>query len=364
MKTNSNIEGIRNWAEEIGRPVKIMEVCGTHTMAAFRSGLRSLLPETVSLISGPGCPVCVTTTGYMDMVMAIARQPRTIITTFGDMIRVPGSSCSLEYARAAGADVRVVYSPTEALRAAESNPEHTIVFLGVGFETTIPAVAWSIKEAALRQIKNFTVLCGHKTIPMAMAALIKGDLRIDGFMCPGHVGVVIGAKAFEPVCRESGVPCVVTGFEFHDMATGIAMILRQVAQKRAEVEIQYSRSVDMEGNTAAQEIIKEVFRECDSDWRGLGVIPGSGLCIRDEFGAHDAGKLYGGLHVAEPAENSGCVCGDVLRGLKTPFDCKLFGSACSPDKPVGPCMVSSEGTCAAYYKYAKKVKREQMARNA
>ncbi|MBD3392043.1 MAG: hydrogenase formation protein HypD [Chitinivibrionales bacterium] len=349
------VGAIRALGRKIGRPVKLMEVCGTHTMAAFRSGLRHLLPENVSLLSGPGCPVCVTPNEYLDRAIAIAEQSDTMVATFGDMVRVPGTRESLETVRAGGARIHVVYSPAEAVVFARENPGTRVVFLGVGFETTTPAIAWTIKEAAGNQVDNYSVLCGHKTIPRAMSALCAaGELDLDGFICPGHVSIVIGADAYGPVCRECGLPCVVTGFEAADMLQGVEMLLRQIAENRSEVENQYTRCVRDKGNTTALGLIEEVFEQCDASWRGIGVIPGSGLKIRGCFAAHDADRVFEKISVPPGRERSGCICGQVMRGIKTPHDCALFGKACTPSQPVGACMVSSEGTCAAYYKYARK----------
>ena len=350
-----DVEEITRLAGEVGRPVRFMEVCGTHTMAAFRSGLRSLLPANVSLLSGPGCPVCVTPNEYIDRAIAIARQPETLVTTFGDMVRVPGTEQSLEAARAAGAEVLVVYSPLDALNKAKSEPDKRVVFLGVGFETTAPTVAWTIREAQQKGISNYSVLCAHKTIPPAMSALLNdGEVAVDGFMCPGHVSVIIGARAYDFICREHNTPCVVAGFEGSDMAAAIEMLLRQMVEARAEVEIQYKRSVDMEGNVEAQATIEEVFDACDDTWRGLGVIPGSGLRIRDEFAGHDALNEFKDLDLPVSEDEPGCICGEILKGTRVPADCALFGKVCTPESPVGACMVSSEGTCAAYYRYANR----------
>ncbi|MFH0952820.1 MAG: hydrogenase formation protein HypD [Verrucomicrobiota bacterium] len=352
MTVAADMEAVHRLAKQIGRPVTLMEVCGTHTMAAFRSGLRAILPKNLSLLSGPGCPVCVTPNGYLDRAIAIAQQPRTMVATFGDMMRVPGTESSLEQARAQGALVRVVYSPLDALREAEKNPKLRVVFLGVGFETTAPATAWSIQEAA-RQVPNFSVLCAHKTMPRAMAALLAGgDVRVDGFLCPGHVSVVIGSRPYEFIVRDFGIPCVVTGFEPADLVAGIVMLLRQVAERRAAVEIQYTRSVEREGNRKAQSGIDDVFEAADAEWRGLGTIPGSGLAIRKKYSARDAGVLFADLQVPAASEPAGCKCGEVLRGAKTPADCPLFRTRCTPDHPVGACMVSGEGTCAAWFKYS------------
>ncbi|NQT91197.1 MAG: hydrogenase formation protein HypD [Lentisphaerae bacterium] len=343
---------LRDLADRMDRPVRIMEVCGTHTMAAFRTGLRSLLPENVSLLSGPGCPVCVTPNGYMDMAVELAECPDAVVTTFGDMVRVPGSRSSLERARAGGADVRVVYSPLDALEAAKQNPGRRIVFLGVGFETTTPTVAWTIREAARTGIENYSVLCAHKTIPEAMEAILESeDVRIDGFMCPGHVSVIIGSGAYESLCRRHGIPCVVAGFEAVDMARAMEMLLLQRVEGRAEVEIEYSRSVSVEGNPEARDVCSEVFEKSDTEWRGIGVIPGSGLKIRDSFRTHDALEMFADVEVEPPVRPTGCICGDVLRGSRTPADCPQFGRSCTPTSPIGPCMVSSEGTCAAHFKY-------------
>ena len=354
MSIKEHLNKIKQFSASIGRPVKLMEVCGTHTVAAFRSGLRSVLPENVSLLSGPGCPVCVTPNDYLDRAIAIAMQTDTTVATFGDMLKVPGTESSLEYARAQGADIQVVYSPLEALTYAQNNSDRKVVFLGVGFETTTPAIAWTIKDAFEKGIKNYYVLSAHKTVPPAMAALIQGEIKVDGFICPGHVSVIIGAKAYDFISRDFHIPCVVTGFEPSDMMIGIEMLLRQMVDERAEVEIQYSRSVNREGNPEAQAVIEEVFKECDAEWRGIGMIPRSGLAIREKYVSHDAAEIYKDLELPAPAENPGCICGEILKGLKLPYDCKLFEKVCNPSSPVGACMVSSEGTCAAYFKYAKR----------
>lgn len=354
MSIKEHITKIKELSEDIGRPVKLMEVCGTHTVAAFRSGLRSILPENLSLLSGPGCPVCVTSNDYLDRAIAIATQTDTTVATFGDMLRVPGTESSLELARAQGADIQVVYSPLEALKYAQNNPDRQVVFLGVGFETTTPAIAWTIKDAFEKGIKNYYVLSAHKTVPPAMAALLQGEIKVDGFICPGHVSVIIGAKAYDFISRDFRIPCVVTGFEPLDMVVGVEMLLQQMTDKRAQVEIQYSRSVNRDGNQEAQAVIEEVFEECDTEWRGVGVIPLSGLAIRKKYLSHDATELFKGIELPVPADNPGCICGEILKGLKSPHDCKLFKKLCNPSSPVGACMVSSEGTCAAYFKYAKR----------
>jgi hydrogenase expression/formation protein HypD len=347
----ATLEDLQRRAKRLGRPVRLMEVCGTHTMVAFRSGLRSVLPKEVSLIAGPGCPVCVTPSGYLDAALEIGRRPGTVLATFGDLIRVFGSDSSLEEERAKGAKVQVVYSPADAVELSRACPKNQVVFLAVGFETTAPTVALAVAAARERGMGNFTALVAHKTMPAAMRALLEGgEVEIDGFMCPGHVSVVTGAKAFQFLAEEYRVPCVVTGFEPQDMIEGIAMLLAQVEDRRSAVEIQYRRAVSWDGSLPAQEIIHEVFAECDSEWRGLGVIPGSGLALRAEYHDLDAAARFG-LVVGSGLTPRGCRCGDVLRGSIVPTECPLFGAACTPAHPVGPCMVSSEGACAAYARY-------------
>lgn len=348
------IQRINQLSERLGRPVKFMEVCGTHTMTAFRSGLRQLLPADVQLVSGPGCPVCVTDTNYLDAAIELCHRPDVIVATFGDLIRVPGSESSLERERATGANVRIVYSPRDALVLARECPSKKVVFLGVGFETTAPTVAWSIVQAAKEKLTNYFVLCAHKTMPAAMEVLLKDQtVKIDGFICPGHVSVITGARMYRFLTEEYGMPCVVTGFEAWDMLKAIAMLLQQLMDERATVEIEYSRSVNDHGNVAAQQLLAQVFEESNAGWRGLGDIARSGLAIRAQYAAFDAAKaLQVKFLPARP--HPGCRCGDVLRGAITPPECKLFGTLCTTSNPFGPCMVSSEGACAAYFKYEKR----------
>jgi hydrogenase expression/formation protein HypD len=338
-----------------GRPVPLtfMEVCGTHTMAIYQYGIRSLLPPAVRLISGPGCPVCVTPNGYLDRAVAYCRLPDTIVATFGDMVRVPGSSSSLQEERARGADVRIVYSPLDAVALAERNPDRKVIFLGVGFETTAPAVAGSILAAAAKGLANYFVLAAHKTIPIPMEVL-AGDpeLRIDGYLCPAHVSAIIGAAPYLPLAERHGVPCVVTGFEPADVMQGVEMLVRQAVTGVSKVEVQYNRVVKWEGNRKAQGVLAEVFAVCDAGWRGIGVIPGSGLAIGVKYAAFDAEQAIP-VAVEEPREHQGCCCGEILKGKMAPFACPLFATACTPETPVGACMVSSEGTCAAAYKYGR-----------
>lgn len=345
------VDRIHRLAERCGE-VTFMEVCGTHTMSIYRHGIRQLLPPNIRMLSGPGCPVCVTPNGYLDRAIALARSRDFIITTFGDMVRVPGSSSSLREEMAWGCDVRVVYSTLDALAVARENPHKEVVFLGVGFETTAPTIAAAILEARATSVRNFGVLSAAKVIPPAMAALVTdATLRLDGFLCPGHVSVVIGTEPYEFLARDHGLPCVVAGFEALDVLQGIVMLLQQVVEKRAEVEIAYRRVVSVKGNPAARKILDDAFEVTDSVWRGLGVLPGSGLKLKPELRAHDASRFE--VDVEPTREPAGCACGDVLRGVKTPFDCKLFGKVCTPDEPVGACMVSSEGTCAAAWRYGR-----------
>jgi hydrogenase expression/formation protein HypD len=333
------------------KQITLMEVCGTHTMSISQNGIRSLLPENIRLLSGPGCPVCVTPNDYLDLAIAYGRQPDVILTTFGDMVRVPGSYSSLERERAAGADIRVVYSTMDALEIAARNPKAMVVFLAVGFETTAPTVAAAIIEVKRRNLNNFTILCAHKLVPPAMEALLNTpEISLDGFICPAHVSAIIGTRSYESLAERYEIPCVVTGFEPLDVLQGILMLVRQVLLGEHRAEIQYRRVVTPEGNPAAQALLHQIFSPCDSTWRGLGNIPASGLRLRDSH--RDMDITYRREVSLEPAVEDGrCRCGDVLRGLISPSECTLFGRVCRPDAPVGACMVSSEGSCAAYYKY-------------
>jgi len=346
-------DGIRRLTQGRTEPMTFMEVCGTHTMAIYQYGIRSLLPPQVRLISGPGCPVCVTPVGYVDRAVACSRLPETVGATFGDMVRVPGSSSSLLEERAKGAEIRIVYSPLDALALAEKNPSKRVIFLGVGFETTAPAVAATIITAPSRGVGNFSVLSAHKTIPVPMRILSSDpDLGIHGFLCPAHVSAVIGCDAYRFLAEERRVPCVVTGFEPADILQGVAMLARQVTEGRSTVENEYGRFVTRTGNSKAQELLSRVFIPADTAWRGLGVLPRSGLEIAEEFREFDAEKAVP-VRVEEPREPAGCRCGEVLTGKIAPADCPLFASACTPEQPVGACMVSSEGSCAAAYKYGQ-----------
>lgn len=342
------IRSIEAWAPE---RATIMEVCGTHTVAIARNGLRNVMPEGVKLSSGPGCPVCVTANRDIDTLIALARIPGVIIATFGDMTRVPGSTSSLNKEQAAGADVRIVYSPLDALDLAQANPGSEIVFAGVGFETTTPLVAMAIKRAAALGLRNFSVFAAHKNMPGALETIINDPaLQVDALILPGHVSTIIGIEPYEFLAKKYGIPGVITGFEAMDVLQGIAMIMRQLHEGRAEIEIAYTRGVMPQGNPVARAAIDEVFETCTSTWRGLGEIPGSGYRIRPAFAQFDAVARFS--PEPEPTRDpKGCQCGNVLRGVMAPNECPLFRTACSPENPVGPCMVSNEGSCAAYFRY-------------
>ena len=325
-----------------------MEVCGTHTMSIARYGLRELLPEGMRLVSGPGCPVCVTAIADLDRVVTLARLPEVTLATFGDLIRVPASRTTLAAERAAGADVRVVYSARDAVQIAAGETDRQVVFAGIGFETTAPTIAASLLEARARGLANFSVLSMHKTMPLPLKALLElGETPISGFLLPGHVSVITGTACYEFLARDYGVAGVVAGFEPHDV---LRALLRLVRQTRPAIEIEYGRAVRPEGNVVAQRLMEQVFAPGDADWRGLDVIPGSGLALRPEYADADAALRFP-VRLEPPLEPSGCRCGEVLRGVTDPADCALFGARCTPEDPVGACMVSSEGACAARYRY-------------
>ncbi len=337
--------------EKINRPVEIMEVCGTHTVAIFRHGIRSLLPKRVKLLSGPGCPVCVTDQGYIDVTLQLAGRDDVILATYGDMMRVPGRGGSLERLHRPG--VKVVLSTDDALTLARKHPDKIVVFAAVGFETTTPATAVAVSEAAGEGLKNFCILSGHKLVVPAMQALLgaKND-KIDAFLCPGHVSVILGADAYKPVARQFKRPCVVAGFEAVGILEGIAKICEQIAEHRAEVDSVYGAAVTAEGNKTARKIISDMFEPYDGPWRGLGTIPGGSLRLKKQYQAYDALHRFGIKEV--PAEElGGCQCGRVLCGLIDPPQCPLFGKKCTTDTPIGPCMVSTEGACSAWYKYGR-----------
>jgi hydrogenase expression/formation protein HypD len=334
------------------RPVRLMEFCGGHTVAILKHGLRQLLPQSVQLFSGPGCPVCVTATGDIDKIIALSQQPGVIVATFGDLMRVPGSYASLQQSRAQGRDVRVVYSALEALDIARLNPQLKVVMTGIGFETTAPTIAASLLQAREEGLHNYLVFSVHKLTPPVMQAILReGETHLQGIICPGHVSAIIGSSPYESIPRDYAIACAITGFEPLDILLGVDMLVRQIETRRPRVEIAYRRAVRPEGNPRALELMARVFEVSSADWRGMGLIPGSGLKISSDFRQFDAEKAFD-LPIMETREPAGCICAEILRGLKTPPDCALFGSACTPEHPVGPCMVSAEGACSAYYLYS------------
>lgn len=347
------IETIEKLSKRIQRQINIMEVCGTHTVSIFRHGIRSLIPSSIKLLSGPGCPVCVTPIEDIDRMLYIAKQPNVILTTFGDMMRVPGSDGSLYKAKAEGVDVRMVYSPLDALKVAEENRNKKVVFFAVGFETTSPLIAATLFEADRKKVENFYIYSVHKLVPPALEVLVNTEeLKLDGFILPGHVSTIIGSKPYEFIASEYKKACVITGFDADDILQAITMLLKQILENDSKIEIQYKDAVKPEGNQKAIEFINRYFEPADSNWRGIGVIPKSGLKLKNEYSYRDAEKVF---HIPPlpSKEPKGCQCGLVLRGVKLPSDCPLFGKLCTPENPVGACMVSSEGSCAAYYKYGR-----------
>jgi hydrogenase expression/formation protein HypD len=344
------VDSIKHKADP-SRPVRLMEFCGSHTAAILRYGLRQLLPPGVALLSGPGCPVCVTDQSDVDRAIALCREPGLIMTSFGDMLKVPGTQGSLAEARAAGADVRIVYSTLDALQIARDNPARRVVFLGVGFETTAPTIAASVAQAEAEGLKNYAVLSLAKTCPPVMKALLDGgEVKINGIICPGHVSAIIGAAPYEFIPRDYGIACVVAGFEPVDILQAVDMLLTQLNEGNPRVEIAYTRGVETDGNKYATELMERVFEPAGVSWRGVGEVAGSGLKLKERYAAYDAERLYN-IEIPPSHEARGCICGEVLRGVKTPPDCALFGRACTPERPVGPCMVSGEGACAAYFNY-------------
>jgi hydrogenase expression/formation protein HypD len=338
----------------INRPLKLMEVCGTHTVEIFRHGVRSVIPPSITLLSGPGCPVCVTSIHDVDATISIAKQQGIVLTTFGDMMRVPGGRQSLMEARSEGADVRVMYSPMDALKLAQEEPQVQVVFFATGFETTSPLIAGTVFAAARQGIRNFSIFSSHKTVPLALRALLESpDVKVDGFILPGHVSTMIGLKPYDFVAAEYGKPAVVSGFEAQEIVLGITMILRQIMAGVAKVENAYPSVVKTEGNPRAMALLNEVFEPVDAYWRGIGVLPGTGLRLREKYRTFDAAERFHPETTGVP-EPELCSCGDILRGVKVPTECPLFGTGCTPDSPVGPCMVSTEGSCAAYYKYGRR----------
>jgi hydrogenase expression/formation protein HypD len=345
---------------EPGRRYKLMEVCGGHTHAIYRHGVEDLLPEAIELVHGPGCPVCVIPMGRQDDAIALAERPEVVFATFGDMMRVPSSRGSLLDAKARGADVRMVYSPLDALKLAREHPDREVVFFAIGFETTAPATALTLLRARAEGVRNFSVFANHVTIIPAIRALLDSpDLRLDAFIGPGHVSTVIGLRPYRFIARDYGKPVVVSGFEPLDVLQGVQMVMRQLAEGRSQVENQYTRVVREEGNPLAMRALAETMElRTTFEWRGLGFISQSALKLREEFAQWDAEVRYElpGVRVADP---KACQCGEVLKGVIKPWECKVFGTACTPDRPIGTCMVSSEGACAAYYNYGRHAGRRR-----
>jgi hydrogenase expression/formation protein HypD len=337
----------------VTRPWTLMEVCGgqTHTLVKF--GIDEMLPEQITLVHGPGCPVCVTPLELIDRAVALARRPDVIFTSFGDMLRVPGSEIDLLGVKAEGGDVRIVYSPLDAVKLAEQNPERQVVFFAVGFETTAPANAMAVYQAHLKGVENFSILSSHVLVPPAMEAILSApDNRVQGFLAAGHVCAVMGYWEYEPIAAKYRIPIVVTGFEPLDLLHGILMTVEMLEEGRSGVENQYTRAVQRDGNQPAQTLVQQVFQITDRQWRGIGEIPGSGFALKSEFAAHDAAQRFG-VATLTAEESPDCISGSIMRGLKKPAECSLFGDRCTPEHPVGAPMVSSEGACAAYYHYRR-----------
>ena len=340
--------------QTVTRPWKIMEVCGGQTHSIIKSGLDQLLPPEIDLVHGPGCPVCVTPLELIDKAIALASRPDVIFTSYGDMLRVPGSERDLFSVKAEGGDVRVVYSPLDALKFAKENPENTVVFFGIGFETTAPANAMAVMQAKNQGIENFAMLVSHVTVPPAITALLESpDVQVNAFLAAGHVSTVMGYWEYEQLVEKYHVPVVVMGFEPVDIARALLMCVKQLEEGRAEVENAYARSVEREGNLPAQDIINQVFKHTDRAWRGIGSIPQSGYKLRKAYAYYDAELRFPDIQTISPKEASVCISGLVLQGLKKPNECPAFGSECTPQNPLGATMVSAEGACAAYYQYGR-----------
>ncbi|QNN25484.1 hydrogenase formation protein HypD [Planctomycetales bacterium ZRK34] len=345
------LKRLREAAAAIDRPVKFMEVCGTHTMSAFRTGLHSLMPDNVQLLSGPGCPVCVTAQGDIDQLIELAADRDVTVCTYGDMMRVPGQRGSLAAARAEGADVRVVYSIMDAVRYAAEHHGRQVVFAAVGFETTAPSTAAAVLEAERQNLDNFSVLATHKRVLPAMKALLEsGKVEVDGFLCPGHVSVIIGSEPYRMIVDDYHKPCVIGGFEDVLMAVALAALTEQIRDGATALVNLYPQAVTRRGNIVAQRLIETIYEPADTRWRGLGVIPQSGLVLKPSYQTFDAARRFE-LSTPEDHDPRGCLCGQVITGRKTPHECKLFARVCTPIHPIGPCMVSSEGTCQAWFKY-------------
>jgi hydrogenase expression/formation protein HypD len=333
-----------------GRTVRFMEVCGGHTTAIWRYGLPGLLGRNVHLLSGPGCPVCVTPNAFLDRAIALSRLTDVTLVTFGDLMRVPGSSSDLQTERARGGDVRPVYSSSDALEVARLNPDRTVIFLGVGFETTAPTIAATVEQARASNLTNFRVLSALKTMPAALRALVAGrEVTLDGLLLPGHVSAITGSAIYDFLPGEFRLACVISGFEPLDILQSLYLLCVQTSRGRAQIDNQYRRTARPEGNIKARQMLDRVFEPADAEWRGLGMIPGSGLALRSDYAQFDAFAIP--VKVEASREDPGCRCGDVIRGAVRPEECGLFGQSCKPEHPVGACMVSEEGTCSAHYKY-------------
>ena len=361
--TEKLLQAIRDLLPEDSGDVTLMEVCGTHTMAIGKSGIRDLLPPQVRLLSGPGCPVCVTPAGKIDQILRLAQEPEVIVATYGDMIRVPGSGRgnTLASRRTGGAQIAIVYSAMDALELAEKHPDKEIVFPAVGFETTAPGTAAAVRAAREKAIGNLTVLPLLKTVEPALRKLLQApDFPVQGFLCPGHVAVVTGERGFRFLPEEYGIPAVISGFEPEDILVSVWRLLRQIKNRQAVLENEYSRAVAPEGNPLALQTMREVFSVRDDCWRGIGPVPGGGMTLRDEYASFNAEERFADVLKDIPdagEEVPGCRCGEILQGRAEPHDCPLFGRVCTPEDPAGPCMVSSEGTCAAAWKYGKTARR-------
>jgi hydrogenase expression/formation protein HypD len=332
-------------------PISLMEFCGGHTAAIMKNGLRQLLPSHIHMLSGPGCPVCVTSVADIDRAIALSLLPDVIITTFGDMLKIPGSHTSLQAARAEGADIRIVYSIQDALHIAGQNPQKSVIFLGIGFETTAPTIAAAVLEARQKNLQNFYVLPLLKLCPPAVRAILElGEVKLQGIIGPGHVCAILGTHPFAFIQQQHGIGLVVAGFEALDILQAVAMLVEQAEKGQPQIEIAYRRGVKPQGNKVALELMQRVFQEADADWRGLGILPHSGLKFQDEYSSFDAAIAFP-VQIEPAMENKGCICGEILRGIKTPAECPLFRRVCAPENPVGPCMVSAEGSCSAHYLY-------------
>jgi hydrogenase expression/formation protein HypD len=356
-KAEALLYEIQKLGNQLEKPIKIMEICGGHTHSIFKYGIEDMLPDTIELIHGPGCPVCVMPKGRLDDAIALAQNPNVIFTTFGDAMRVPGSKYSLLQARAKGADIRMVYSPLDSLKIAKENPDKEVIFFAIGFETTAPSTAFTLLQAAAENLQNFSLFSNHVLVIPALKALLDNpDLQLDGFIGPGHVSMVIGTDPYQFIAQEYQKPIVVSGFEPLDILQSVWMLLQQLIEGRCEVENQYNRLVQTQGNTNALAAMNQVFEVRETfEWRGLGDIPDSGLKIRPEYAQFDAEVKFTipGIKVAD---HKACKCGEILKGVLKPWQCKVFGTACTPETPIGTCMVSSEGACAAYYKYGRLAK--------